>query len=153
MTDINATNRLTRFRAGALCRPPRGDPAAKDVDSVDESAPATSMWADAWRTLRKNPMFIISGIADPVHPVRGDLPGGVHQGRTRTTAISRIPSTAPSRATPSASTCRAATSTPVWSMVHAPRSASACSPRSSSWLSARSSVPSPASSEDGSMRC
>ena len=32
------------------------------VDNVDESAPATSMWADAWRTLRKNPMFIISGI-------------------------------------------------------------------------------------------
>lgn len=32
------------------------------VDSVDEGAPATSMWADAWRTLRKNPLFIISGI-------------------------------------------------------------------------------------------
>ncbi|OZG63457.1 peptide ABC transporter permease [Bifidobacterium lemurum] len=34
----------------------------QQVDSVDESAPATSMWADAWRTLRKNPLFIISGI-------------------------------------------------------------------------------------------
>ena len=34
----------------------------QDVDKVDESAPATSMWADAWRTLRKNPLFIISGI-------------------------------------------------------------------------------------------
>ena len=33
----------------------------QDVDSVDESAPATSMWADAWRTLRRNPLFIISG--------------------------------------------------------------------------------------------
>ncbi len=32
------------------------------VDSIDESAPATSMWADAWRTLRRNPMFIISAI-------------------------------------------------------------------------------------------
>ncbi|PAU68860.1 peptide ABC transporter permease [Bifidobacterium italicum] len=32
------------------------------VDTVDESAPATSMWADAWRTLRKNPLFIISGV-------------------------------------------------------------------------------------------
>lgn len=32
------------------------------VDNVDETAPATSMWADAWRTLRKNPLFIISGI-------------------------------------------------------------------------------------------
>ena len=34
----------------------------QDVDSVDESAPATSMWADAWRTLRRNPLFIISGL-------------------------------------------------------------------------------------------
>lgn len=34
----------------------------QDVDAVDESAPAASMWADAWRALRKNPLFIISGI-------------------------------------------------------------------------------------------
>ncbi|NEG70100.1 ABC transporter permease [Bifidobacterium choloepi] len=34
----------------------------QQVDSVDEAAPATSMWADAWRTLRRNPLFIISGI-------------------------------------------------------------------------------------------
>ena len=27
----------------------------KAVDSVDTDAPATSMWADAWRSLRKNP--------------------------------------------------------------------------------------------------
>lgn len=32
------------------------------VDSVDESAPATSLWADAWRTLRRNPLFVVSGI-------------------------------------------------------------------------------------------
>lgn len=34
----------------------------QDVDTLDESAPATSMWADAWRTLRRNPLFIISGV-------------------------------------------------------------------------------------------
>ena len=34
----------------------------QDVDKVDESAPAASMWADAWRTLRKNPLFIVSGL-------------------------------------------------------------------------------------------
>ncbi|RBP99577.1 ABC transporter permease [Bifidobacterium xylocopae] len=34
----------------------------KEVDSIDEEAPATSMWADAWKTLRKNPIFIISAI-------------------------------------------------------------------------------------------
>ncbi|BDR54819.1 peptide ABC transporter permease [Bombiscardovia apis] len=33
-----------------------------DVDSIDEEAPATSMWADAWKTLRKNPIFILSAI-------------------------------------------------------------------------------------------
>ncbi|WP_094723678.1 ABC transporter permease [Bombiscardovia coagulans] len=34
----------------------------RDVDSIDEEAPATSMWSDAWKTLRKNPIFIISAI-------------------------------------------------------------------------------------------
>ena len=32
------------------------------VDVVDDSQPATSMWASAWITLRKNPLFIISAI-------------------------------------------------------------------------------------------
>ncbi|MFD0705088.1 ABC transporter permease [Alloscardovia venturai] len=34
----------------------------QDVDAVDTNAPATSMWADAWRTLRKNPLFIVSAL-------------------------------------------------------------------------------------------
>lgn len=34
----------------------------QSVDNVDDSVPATSMWADAWRTLRRNPLFIISGL-------------------------------------------------------------------------------------------
>lgn len=34
----------------------------QEVDAVDSNAPATSMWADAWRTLRKNPLFIISAL-------------------------------------------------------------------------------------------
>lgn len=41
---------------------PLSETPLKEVDSVDESAPATSMWADAWRTLRRNPLFIISAI-------------------------------------------------------------------------------------------
>lgn len=32
------------------------------VDSVDEDMPAQGMWQSAWRELRKNPLFIISGI-------------------------------------------------------------------------------------------
>ncbi|MFT8530568.1 ABC transporter permease [Bifidobacterium aquikefiri] len=34
----------------------------QEVDSVDESKVASSMWADAWRSMRKNPLFIVSGI-------------------------------------------------------------------------------------------
>lgn len=33
-----------------------------EVDSVDEQAPPTSMWADAWKTLRRNPLFIIAAV-------------------------------------------------------------------------------------------
>ena len=38
------------------------DTPLQEVDSVDESAPATSMWADAWRSLRRNPLFIVSAV-------------------------------------------------------------------------------------------
>lgn len=34
----------------------------QEVDSLDETRPPTSMWADAWKTLRRNPLFIISAI-------------------------------------------------------------------------------------------
>jgi hypothetical protein len=34
----------------------------QDVDSIDDSAPATSLWQDAWRTLRTNPLFIVSAL-------------------------------------------------------------------------------------------
>ncbi|MDO4913141.1 MAG: ABC transporter permease [Bifidobacteriaceae bacterium] len=33
-----------------------------DVDSVNDDTPSTSMWVDAWRTLRVNPMFIVSAL-------------------------------------------------------------------------------------------
>ncbi|SER90095.1 oligopeptide transport system permease protein [Propionibacterium cyclohexanicum] len=32
------------------------------IDSVDDSAPPTSMWRDAWQSLRKNPLFIVSAV-------------------------------------------------------------------------------------------
>ncbi len=41
---------------------PEDETPLRAVDSIDESAPPTSMWADAWRTLRKNPLFIFSAI-------------------------------------------------------------------------------------------
>ena len=34
----------------------------QDVDTVDETNPPTSMWADAWKTLRRNPLFIVSAV-------------------------------------------------------------------------------------------
>lgn len=34
----------------------------QDVDSIDDSAPATSLWQDAWRTLCTNPLFIVSAL-------------------------------------------------------------------------------------------
>lgn len=38
------------------------DTPLQDVDKVDESAVPLSMWAQAWRSLRKQPLFIISGL-------------------------------------------------------------------------------------------
>lgn len=32
------------------------------IDALDTDSPPTSMWADAWRSLRKNPFFIVSAI-------------------------------------------------------------------------------------------
>ncbi|WP_427877596.1 ABC transporter permease [Gardnerella sp. 2492-Sm] len=41
---------------------PLEDTPLQEVDSVDESVPVSGMWSDAWRTLRRNPLFIISAI-------------------------------------------------------------------------------------------
>lgn len=32
------------------------------IDQLDTESPPTSMWGDAWRSLRKNPLFIVSSI-------------------------------------------------------------------------------------------
>ena len=66
MTDMNETNLSHTLPGQERYVAPLEETPLKDVDSVDESAPASSLWADAWRTLRKNPMFI--------HP--GDVRGG-----------------------------------------------------------------------------
>lgn len=57
MTDINTTLPGQERYVAPLKEMP-----LQTVDTVDESAPATSMWSDAWRTLRRNPLFIISAI-------------------------------------------------------------------------------------------
>ncbi|WP_399552277.1 ABC transporter permease [uncultured Bifidobacterium sp.] len=45
------------------------------VDSLDESAPATNMWASASRTLRRNPLFIVSALLILVILVVALFPG------------------------------------------------------------------------------
>lgn len=65
MTDMNETNLSTRYVAlpgQERYVAPLEETPLKEVDSVDEEAPASSLWADAWRTLRKNPLFIIAGV-------------------------------------------------------------------------------------------
>ncbi|UBZ05299.1 ABC transporter permease [Bifidobacterium pseudolongum] len=57
MTDINTTLPGQERYVAPLEETP-----LQTVDTVDESAPATSMWSDAWRALRRNPLFIISSI-------------------------------------------------------------------------------------------
>ena len=57
MTDINTTLPGQERYVAPLEETP-----LQTVDTVDESAPSTSMWSDAWRTLRRNPLFIISAI-------------------------------------------------------------------------------------------
>ena len=62
MTEMNETNPSTVLPGQERYVAPLDETPLKAVDSMDESAPASSMWADAWRTLRKNPLFIISGL-------------------------------------------------------------------------------------------
>lgn len=65
MTDMNENNLSTQYVAlpgQERYVAPLEETPLKEVDSVDEEAPASSLWADAWRTLRKNPLFIIAGM-------------------------------------------------------------------------------------------
>ncbi len=62
MTEMNETESFHRASGQDRYVAPLDETPLKDVDSVDESAPASNMWADAWRTLRRNPLFIISGL-------------------------------------------------------------------------------------------
>ena len=62
MTDMNETNLSTALPGQERYVAPLEETPLKAVDSIDESAPASNMWADAWRTLRRNPLFIISGL-------------------------------------------------------------------------------------------
>ncbi|NMN01407.1 ABC transporter permease [Bifidobacterium panos] len=56
MTDMTTLPGQERYVA------PLDETPLQDVDNVDESAPASSLWTDAWRTLRRNPLFIVSGL-------------------------------------------------------------------------------------------
>lgn len=92
----------------------------QSVDNIDESAPATSMWADAWRTLRKNPLFIVSGILILFIIFVALFPQVFTRENPNYCTLERS-LTPPRQGTPSDSTFRAVTSTPAWSTAPAPR--------------------------------
>ena len=52
MTEMNETNPSTVLPGQERYVAPLDETPLKAVDSMDESAPASNMWADAWRTLR-----------------------------------------------------------------------------------------------------
>ena len=82
------------------------------VDAVDDRGQASNLWLDAWRDLRKRPMFWISLRADPAHRRRRAVPRPVHPGAAeqRLLAVATATAARPT-ATRSASPTRAATST------------------------------------------
>ena len=116
MTDMNETNLSHALPGQERYVAPLEETPLKDVDSVDESAPASSLWADAWRTLRKNPMFIISAVLIVFIIFVALFPS-----RIRTTARLRTPWNRLRRDILSDLICKAAMCTPAWCMVLVPR--------------------------------
>lgn len=55
------TNRQTRPGQERFVAPLEETP-LQAIDALDTDSPPASMWADAWRSLRKNPFFIVSAI-------------------------------------------------------------------------------------------
>lgn len=120
MTEMNETNPSTVLPGQERYVAPLDETPLKAVDSMDESAPASNMWADAWRTLRKNPLFIISGLLIIFIVFVALFPSVLTKQNpnycTLDNSLSRLP-----QAIRSASTCKVATYTPVWSTAPAPR--------------------------------
>ncbi|BAS17009.1 part of a binding-protein-dependent transport system [Arthrobacter sp. Hiyo8] len=82
------------------------------TDTLKVDAAPLSLWADAWRKLRRRPLFIISALMILLLLVVAFFPGLFTQTARTTTASWATPSRAPRPATPWDSPSRAATSTP-----------------------------------------
>ena len=127
MTEMNETNPSTVLPGQERYVAPLDETPLKAVDSMDESAPASNMWADAWRTLRKNPLFIISGLLIIFIVFVALFPSVLTKQNpnycTLDNSLIIIPGIAIilPQAIRSASTCKVATYTPVWSTAPAPR--------------------------------
>lgn len=74
MTDMNETNLSHALPGQERYVAPLEETPLKDVDSVDESVPASSLWADAWRTLQQEPDVHHLRCAYCVHYLRGAVP-------------------------------------------------------------------------------
>ena len=120
MTDMNETNLSHALPGQERYVAPLEETPLKDVDSVDESVPASSLWADAWRTLRKNPMFIISAVLIVFIIFVALFPGVMTKQNpnycTLENSLNRL-----RRDILSDSICKDATCTPAWCMVLVPR--------------------------------
>lgn len=120
MTEMNETNPSTVLPGQERYVAPLDETPLKAVDSMDESAPASNMWADAWRTLRKNPLFIISGLLIIFIVFVALFPSVLTKQNPNYCTLDNSLEPAP-QAIRSASTCKVATYTPVWSTAPAPR--------------------------------
>ena len=120
MTDMNETNLSHTLPGQERYVAPLEETPLKDVDSVDESAPASSLWADAWRTLRKNPMFIISAVLIVFIIFVALFPGVMTKQNPNYCTLENSLEPA-SKGHPSDSICKAAMCTPAWCMVLVPR--------------------------------
>lgn len=100
----------------------------QDVDSVDESAPATSMWADAWQNPAPQSAVHHLRAADPLHHRGGHRPGLFTKQGPNACDLGNSLSPA-SAGHPFGYDLQGATCTPAWSTAPVPHCPSACSPR------------------------
>ena len=111
------TNRQSR----TLRCPGRGDPAAGNGQLSTPTTPPLSLWADAWRELRRRPLFIISAVMIALIIVVAVFPGLFTQVAPDNGCVLANSNGAPPKATRWASRSRAATSTRALSTAPRPR--------------------------------
>ncbi|BAS10001.1 part of a binding-protein-dependent transport system [Arthrobacter sp. Hiyo4] len=104
------------------------------TDTVRTDQAPLSLWADAWRKLRRRPLFIISALLILALAVVALFPAFFRPSLRTTAAYWPTRKAAPRTGIPSGSPSRAATSIPALSTEPRLRFQWVCSPCSASWL-------------------